>query len=157
MVEYLHPEDHRAGLAVDRPNVYGGTVHHVHDGDTIYGLIWNPLDQLYELLGCRVKGTQAPELAKDPGAEVVRDELIALAVVGADMRIGNLSGYPRPGHVTVSVAVRVHGVWVDVASWLLDLGYAVPWDGKGSKPVVPWPPVPVRRTMTPDGREILET
>lgn len=133
--------DGRAGLAADRPNIYEGTVHHVHDGDTPFGLIWDPLMQVYVLLGCRVKGVQAPELT-DPGGPEVRDALASLAPVGADMRVGNLGGYPRAGHVTVSVLVKVHQVWVDVGSWLLDLGYAVPWDGTGKRPTVPWPPAP---------------
>ena len=125
----------RPGLVADRGNTYAGTVHHPWDGDTTYCLLWTPPIQTYVLVGVRVRGVQAPELHEDGGPEVAA-AVAALGPVGAQVLVGQVGPYTRPGHVTGSVAVG----GVDVAGWLLERGYAVAWDGTGKRPVVPWPP-----------------
>ena len=125
-----------ASLAVDRPNKYAGTVHHVHDGDTVYALVWSPPEQHYVLVGCRVRGVQAPEL-RDPGGPEVRDLLAARLPAGEQVVIGDVGPYPRAGHVTCSVTTADG---TDVATWLIVNQYAVEWNGVGAKPSVPWPP-----------------
>lgn len=122
-------------LAVDKANRYGGTVHHHHDGDTVYVTTWDPIIQTYVIVGVRVRGVQAPELSQAGGREVA-------AAVAAQWPPGTAAvwtdagPYPRPGHVAATLALA----GTDVATWLLDRGYAVPDTGAGTRPVVPWPP-----------------
>ena len=123
-------------LVADRLNLYGGIVHHIHDGDTVMVLIWSPVEQHYVLTGCRVRGVQAPELT-DPGGKQVRDFLTARLPAGQEVIVHDVGAYPRAAHITCSITMADG---VDVAAWLLEHKYAVVWDGKGSKPPVPWPP-----------------
>lgn len=125
-----------ATLAADRSNVYGGTVHHPHDADTIYCLLWDPLIQTFALTGVRLRGLQGPEL-RDPGGREVAAAVAGLASPGRPVEVTDVGPYPRPGHITGRLTVA----GVDIGGWLLERGYAVPWDGRGPKPVVPWPPV----------------
>jgi endonuclease YncB( thermonuclease family) len=124
-------------LVADRLNLYAGTVHHVHDGDTVYCLLWSPLEQHYVLTGCRIRGVQAPELGKDPGAEEVRDFLKARLPVGEQVVVHDVGAYPRAAHITCSLTAADG---TDITTWLLERGYAVAWNGQGKKPAVPWPP-----------------
>lgn len=124
-----------AGLVADRGNVYAGTIHHIHDGDTALTLLWDPLLQVYVLVAVRLRGVQAPELS-DPGGPEVRAAFADLAPAGTAVAVSDVGPYPRPGHVTG--ALRIGGA--DVAGWLLEQRYAVPWNGRGAKPSVPWPP-----------------
>jgi endonuclease YncB( thermonuclease family) len=125
------------GLVADRPNRYAGTVHHHHDGDTIYCSMWDTLIQLYLIVGVRIRGTQAPELTQrggpDVAAAVAHEWPPGTAAVAADA-----GPYSRPGHIVASLTLA----GVDVATWLLDRGYAVPDTGAGPRPVVSWPPIP---------------
>lgn len=130
-----HAVDPRT-LAVDHLNHYGGTVHHHYDGDTVFALLWDPLAQLYLLAAVRVRGVQAPEL-HDRGGPTVAAAVADLAPVGTAVLVGDVGPYPRPGHITGSITTHAG---VDVATWLLERGYAVRWDGSGAKPPVPWPP-----------------
>lgn len=127
------------GLVSDRGNRYGAVVHHPWDGDTSYCTVWDPVIQLPVVVGVRVRGIQAPEL-HDPGgpdvAAYLRDELLP---VGDHVVVGDVGPYPRAGHITASITTAAG---VDVAARLLSLGYAVPYNGTGIKPMVPWPPVP---------------
>jgi endonuclease YncB( thermonuclease family) len=123
-------------LAVDYLNHYGGTVHHVHDADTLYCLTWVPQLQMYGLVGIRVRGVQAPELT-DPGGPETRQAVVEKAPVGSAVVLGEMGPYPRPGHVTASITLQDG---TDLAYWLVERGYAVRWDGKGKRPTVPWPP-----------------
>lgn len=123
------------GLVADRGNVYGGTVRQVHDGDTVLVLFWNPLIQLYVQVAVRIRGVQAPELG-DPGGPQVKAALSELVGLGVAVQVTDVGPYPRPGHITGRLSVA----GVDVGGWLLARGFAVAWDGRGARPVVPWPP-----------------
>ena len=125
-------------LSADQPNRYAAVTHHVHDGDTVMALVWTPPVQQYVLTGCRVLGVQAPEM-DEPGGPDVAAAVAELVQPGRLLLIGDVHSYPRPAHITCSVAL-VDGP--DLATWLLERGYAVPWDGRGKRPTVPWPPVP---------------
>lgn len=125
-------------LVADRGNSYGGTVHHVHDADTVVCSLWDSLVQVYVLVAVRLRGVQGPELA-DPGGQQVRAALAERLPVGATVMVGDVGPYPRPGHITATVGQG----GVDMTGWLLERGYAVAWDGRGPKPAVPWPPVPL--------------
>jgi endonuclease YncB( thermonuclease family) len=123
-------------LAIDVANRYGGTIHHHHDGDTIYVETWDPIIQAHVIVGVRVRGVQAPELGQ-PGGREVAAAVAAHWPPGTAAVWTDAGPYPRAGHVTATPA----SAGADVATWLLDCGYAVPWDGTGPKPPVPWPPV----------------
>lgn len=132
------PTDPPRSLIADRANRFGGTVSHPYDGDTCYCQLWSPLAQMYVIVGVRVRGINAPELHAPGGAEVAA-YVAGLLPVGLPVIVGEVGPYPRPGHVTGSVTTPDH---VDIATRLLSLGYAVPYDGVGPRPPVPWPPVP---------------
>lgn len=134
-------------LVADRGNVYGGIVRQVHDGDTVLALFWNPLIQVYVQVAVRVRGVQAPELT-DPGGPQVKTALSELIGPGESVQVTDVGPYPRPGHITG----RLTAAGVDIGGWLLARGYAVPWGGRGPKPIVPWPPT---GQSSPPGKETL--
>ena len=127
-----------AGLVVDRGNAYGGTVHHVHDGDTPYCLVHDTLAGFPLLLGCRLRGINAPELT-DPGGPEVRDALWALIPPGTAVTVSDVTVGDRAGRIVCRVA-SVNAP--DLSAWLLERGFAVRYSGVGPRPPVPWPPVP---------------
>lgn len=129
-------------LALDRPNRYGAVVHHPHDADTVYALVWAPPLQQYVLTGCRIGGIQGPETT-DAGGDVVAAAIAELCPPGRLLAVGDVRSYPRAGHITCSLELRDGpNAGTDLAGWLLARGYAVAWDGRGKRPTVPWPPVP---------------
>ena len=50
-----------------------------------------------------------------------------------------LQTHPRRRACSLSMADGT-----DLAGWLIERGYAVAWNGRGTKPVVPWPPLTAR-------------
>lgn len=123
-------------LAADHLNHYSATVHHIHDADTLYCLVWDPIMTMYALVGVRVRWVQCPELS-EPGGVDTRAALVERAPVNSTVLLGEVGPYSRPGHIVASVTLQDG---TDLATWLLDRGYAVRWDGRGARPVVPWPP-----------------
>lgn len=123
-------------LVVDHLNHYSAKVHHVYDGDTVFCLIWDPVISIYVLGGVRIRGVQAPEMT-EPGGPDVKAAMTEKVPVNSTVVVGELGPYPRPGHVTAALTLQDGS---DVASWLLDCGFAVRWDGQGKRPTVPWPP-----------------
>lgn len=95
-------------------------------------------------MSCRLAGLNAPEL-RDPGGPHVRTAiervlLSAQAVVVRSVRPDKFAG-------RFDAEVLAYGVpgddWPDsnsVNEWLLAERLAVPWDGRGPRPPVPWPP-----------------
>jgi endonuclease YncB( thermonuclease family) len=115
------------------------TVTEVHDGDTVLGT----LDLGFRVsmaASCRLAGCNARELSM-PGGPEARQHLADLVGVGPIPRVIRLS--------VSSVAVdkysgRFEGVlWLpsgeSATAVMIRDGYAVPWDGKGVRPVPPWP------------------
>lgn len=91
-------------------------------------------------MSCRLAGLNAPE-HNQPGGIAVRSWLEAILFP---------AGKPAPSVVVQSVRadkfagrfdaiVMVDGV--NVNDLMIQLGFAVPWDGTGPRPLVPWPPV----------------
>lgn len=126
------------GLAVDHLNHYGGTLHHVHDADTLYCLVWDPIMQMYALVGVRVRWVQCPELT-EPGGIETRAAVVERVPLDTTLVFGEVGAYSRPGHIVATVTLPDGS---DLADWLLGQGYAVKWDGRGKRPAVPWPPLP---------------
>jgi endonuclease YncB( thermonuclease family) len=134
----VDPYSTQRGLTADKANRYSGAVHHPWDGDTCYCELWCPPIQMYVIVGVRIRGINAPELHA-PGGQQVADYVAQILPKGAAVAVSEVGPYPRPGHVTGSITTADH---VDMATRLLGLGYAVPYDGVGPRPPVPWPPAP---------------
>jgi endonuclease YncB( thermonuclease family) len=95
-------------------------------------------------MSCRLAGINAPEHDEPGGpearaalAELLRRGFVTVASIGVDKFAGRfdaqviVTGPLRPD--------RTFPAW-DVGATLVEQGLAVTWDGKGRKPVVPWPP-----------------
>lgn len=117
---------------------YEAVITAVHDGDTLtadvslgFG-VWVRA-QVFRLVGCNAR-----ELA-DPGGPEARD---------------NLAGLLLPPSLTPAVTLtsikpdKFGGRWdcvitlpagVDLVAKLVAEGWAAPWNGRGAKPVPPWP------------------
>ncbi len=104
---------------------------------------------VYTRQSCRLAGINAPETWQPGGreatAELARllttdeDEVPAVVIIKS-VRKDKFSGR-FDAEVFVS-KINEDGVPVEihVNQRLVELGVAVPWDGKGQRPLVPWPP-----------------
>jgi len=122
---------------------YVATVSAVHDGDGFtadvdlgFG-VWLR-GQTFRLFGCNAR-----ELT-EPGGPEARDALVGLLLdAGANVGTGHR------GVILTSVKPdKYGGRWLarvtlpdgsDLVAGLVADGWAAPWDGKGAKPVPPWP------------------
>lgn len=87
---------------------------------------------------CRLAGLNANE-HDQPGGPEARDELARLLGLGPvtvrSVSVDKFAGrFDAVAYVTAS-----GGAPVDVNASLIASGFAVPWNGVGKKPVVPWP------------------
>lgn len=93
-------------------------------------------------MSCRVAGINAAELT-EPGGPEARAGLATILGLGpVTVRSVKADKYAGRFDADVLVTEPAPGgarAW-NVAAWLVDQGYAVPWDGTGPKPHVPWPP-----------------
>ncbi len=116
------------------PRVYPGIVLDVHDGDTLHvsldaGLhVWVHCD-------VRLLGINAQELAQ-PGGPEARDHLAGLVPTGTVVVV-TITGPDKYGARWLG---HVAAAGIDVAQRMVTDGWAAPWNGKGSKPVPPFPP-----------------
>lgn len=94
---------------------------------------------------CRLAGLNCNEIG-EPGGPEARDELTRLLAGGA-VTVHSIHADKYAGRFDAVVYVMAPGgrSLLDVNRALVDHGYAVPWDGRGIKPRVPWPRV------APDG------
>jgi endonuclease YncB( thermonuclease family) len=99
---------------------------------------------------CRLAGLNCAEL-NEPGGPETRTELQQLLglgpVVVRSVAVDKFSGR-FDAEVLAGPPVGEHGPPVNVNAYLVAQGWAVPWDGKGKKPPVPWPRRP-QPTATP--------
>lgn len=119
---------------IEPPYVYLANVISVHDADSMH------LDvslgfHLSVDLTIRLHGLNAREL-KDPGGQEARSHLLELCPVGSEVLFRSL-GPDKFGGRWLGVLTLADGR--DVATAMIRDGYAAPWDGKGPKPVAPWP------------------
>ena len=110
--------------------VYAAKVVSVHDGDTM------TLDidlgfYVRVQMPCRVLGINAAELGTSGGL-VARDTLRALCPEGSDITVKSVKP-DKYGWRFDGIPVLPDGR--TVADCLVAAGVAVPWDGKGPKPV----------------------
>lgn len=114
---------------------YTAVILSVHDGDTVRADVDLGFDtwlrgQSFRLLGCNAR-----ELA-EPGGPEARDNLAAILA-------------HQPGITLTSVKPdKFGGRWdcvitlddgTDLVSLLIATGWAAPWNGRGMKPLPPWP------------------
>ena len=124
------PKTYRLWVTVDR----------VHDGDTVYGPInhglgiWShgPYDNGW---GLRLDGCNAIELNNAGGREA-RDNLETLVPVGSVIEVESVRWDKFSGRLDVRID---HPLYGDLTDHLIAEGWAVPWNGKGARPVPPWP------------------
>lgn len=131
---------------IGTPNAYVGTVIRWIDGDTGVISVLDPLVSVEVVLHVRILGINAPELSQPGGREVTA----ALAEWLPAGRIVTLTGVKPDKYVARIDAAVATADGTDVASWLLSKGYAVPWTGSGTRPLVPWPPVEITATRRPE-------
>jgi endonuclease YncB( thermonuclease family) len=129
-------------VSVGASNAYAGTCYAVHDGDTIHVSVLDPLLSVPVILAVRIAGINAPELS-EPGGIEVRDALRNLLTLGTVVTLTGVHADKYAGRVDARV---VTAAGLDVAGWLLERGYAIAWNGVGTKPLVPWPPPEVQTT-----------
>jgi endonuclease YncB( thermonuclease family) len=117
------------------PFSYWFTVDHVHDGDTIMGVLDMGLGHYLGRLGgptwsLRMYGINAPELfSTDPATRILaqqsRDHLQTLIAAGDYVRLDSM-GWDKYGMRLDAVVYNMDGVDLNQAQ--LDGGYAVPYE-----------------------------
>lgn len=128
-----------SGLFAMSPAV-DAAVASVYDGDTIH--VHLPLgtkpvlgvDLWAHDVSLRIDGCNARELA-DPGGKEARDNLRDLLPAGMRIRVSlgrDKYGDRRGANVTLPDGR-------DLATVLCEEMWAAPWDGRGARPVPPWP------------------
>lgn len=118
---------------IDPPYVYAAAVQSVHDGDTL------DLDidlgfRLHSFVPVRLLGCNAAELGT-PSGEGARDFLDGLLPPGTRVALASEKPDKYAPRVLATVLLGEH----DLAKILIDYQWAAPWDGRGTKPLPPWP------------------
>ena len=111
---------------------YAGVVDSVHDGDTVN----IKLDVGFDLTiyaRVRVMGINAPELSTAAG-KAARDFAQTLLSPGMPVRVISYGWDKFGGRVDASIQYNLADPH-DFAAAMMAAGHAVPWDGKGPKPV----------------------
>ena len=111
---------------------YSGVVDSVHDGDTIN----IKLDVGFDLTvyaRVRVMGINAPELSTAAG-KAARDYAQSLLSVGEPVKVVSYGWDKFGGRIDASISYNLSDPH-DFATAMINAGHAVPWDGKGPKPV----------------------
>lgn len=124
-------------ITAGRDNTYVGTVYAHTDGDTIKVLAVEPYFGVPVVLSVRVAGINCP----DRGEGGYREVNVALAEWLPAGRVVTLTGLAPDKYAGRCDAALTTIDGVSVAGWLLEHGYAVPWNGTGVRPIVPWPPI----------------
>jgi len=129
------------------PRTYPAVVLEVHDGDTVRVLIDRGGDDFWRTW-LRLLGGNTRELA-EPGGKEAGDHLRALLAPCTPTTAAGLWAMPVQVVSTswdkyggrIDGHLLVPGVG-DAMDRMIRDGYAAPWNGRGPRPVVPWPPTP---------------
>jgi endonuclease YncB( thermonuclease family) len=126
-------------VAAIRPT-WSGVVLEVHDGDTITVLcrIAEQPRRVWVEVDGRMHGYNARELA-EPGGLEARDHLREQMPVGAQISVTYFGNDKYGGREEIAVLLSDGR---DVAAMMIADGYGASWNGRGKKPVPPWP-IPV--------------
>lgn len=101
-------------------------------------------------LSCRLIGINAPDDGEPGKAESadMLDDLLSASLFGGTITVRSVKADKYAGRFDAVVWVTSPaGAAVNANQRMIDLGYAVPWNGKGKRPLVPWPPVPLGGTL----------
>lgn len=117
------------------PYTYSATVIRVIDGDTVvldvdlgFG-IWLR-DQSFRLTGCN-----AIERSR-PGGKETKAYVAGLLPAGTAVLLRSIKDDKYGGRYDARIAF---GAIPDLADFLIERGWAAPWDGTGKAPVPAWP------------------
>lgn len=126
-------------LAAGDPLIRSCELIRVRDGDTFDGriVLW-PSPRLEQTWGVRVLGCNAPDVGEGGHAEAAR-ELAGILSVGP-ITLQAIRADKYGDRIDAVVVVRSPTGPVVVADALIAAGVAVAWDGRGERPLVPWPP-----------------
>lgn len=123
-------------VAVGADNAFAGTSFHPQDGDTHHFVVGDVLLSKPVVLDVRIVGINTNEL-NEPGGPEAAAALAGLLPFGAVVTLRHLHPDKYDGRTLAQVTT---GLGVDIAAWMIAQGLAVPWNGVGAKPKVPWPP-----------------
>jgi endonuclease YncB( thermonuclease family) len=118
--------------------VRAATVVRVIDGDTV-SLDVDLGFYVRVRMSCRLVGLNTPE-SSEPGGSEVRAALTDVLSRGA-VTVVSVKADKYAGRFDADVVVTTPaGDVLHVNRWLIEQGFAVAWDGRGPRPLVPWPP-----------------
>lgn len=130
-------------MTVPAPYVYNATVTRVIDGDTIEMVAEHGFFLRTGPIPVRLLGINAREL-KEPGGLEALAHLSGLLPAGTPVVLTTA----KPDKYAPRWLAHVEAPSIpDVAGHLIDTGWAAPWDGRGPRPLPPWP-IP---TAAPEG------
>jgi endonuclease YncB( thermonuclease family) len=122
---------------VPAPLYENGTVEGWHDGDTVH--VWVDKGRgEYARRKVRVLGAATRELS-EPGGEEALAYVEQLVPTGTPVVLVDLDDDKYGGRVDAIVVVDLGDGPVNLADRLVADGWAMPWDGRGPQPRIPWP------------------
>jgi endonuclease YncB( thermonuclease family) len=134
------PRGWAAGLVADE-YVRPAEAVRVIDGDTFVAQVDLGF-YTWTRQSCRLAGLNCNE-ANEPGGPEAREELRRLLALGSvTVRSVHADKFAGRFDALVFIVGPDGRSLVDVNRSLVEHGYAVPWDGRGPKPRVPWPRAP---------------
>lgn len=113
---------------------FPATVSRVIDGDTIVAILDLGFDIAIRM-NLRFNGCNAAELS-EPGGKEARDNLTAMLPTGMNIAVRS-TGWDKYGGRADADITLADGS--DLVQTLISEQWAAPWDGKGVRPVPPWP------------------
>jgi endonuclease YncB( thermonuclease family) len=114
---------------------YTATVTAVHDGDTLTADIDLGFGIWVRGAQFRVLGLNARELS-EPGGTEARANLAALLPPHTTVTLTSVKPDKYGGRYDALIALPDSR---DLSSLLIATGWAAPWNGRGGKPIPPWP------------------
>lgn len=112
---------------------YKASVVRVVDGDTVL-LDMDLGFYTYVRMSCRLAGLNCREL-NEPGGSAAKTYLASLLPIGAELIVNSVKPDKYAGRFDAYLTLK--GTKIN-AKMIAD-GYAAKWDGKGPRPVPPWP------------------
>lgn len=114
---------------------YAATIDRVIDGDTLTASVDLGFHVWLRGQTFRFLGLNARELSQ-PGGTEARDNLVALLPPSTAVTLTSVKP-DKYGDRMLAVVTLADGS--DLTTLLIAAGWAAPWDGRGAKPVPPWP------------------
>lgn len=116
---------------------YKASVVRIVDGDTVL-LDLDLGFYMIARMSCRLAGLNCIEL-NQPGGSAAKSYLASLLPVGAEVVVFSVKPDKYAGRFDANLSLGS----IDINARMIADGYAAKWDGKGPRPVPPWPiPIP---------------